>query len=126
MFHLGTHGYLLSIRTILVYIAFLNQPQIGRDAHGLSDVFRLQLLEDVLLMILHGVGVDEEGGTYLGVGETLDGELQDVPLAVAEGQRGQFVPTASGKGIDVAVAVGPVCDEDVACRLCGRQGDDAQ
>ena len=41
MFHLGTHEYLLSIRTILVYIAFLNQPQIGRDAHGLSDVFRV-------------------------------------------------------------------------------------
>ena len=60
MFHLGTHGYFLSIRTILVYIAFLNQPQIGRDAHGLSDVFRVQLLEDVLLVILHGVGVDEE------------------------------------------------------------------
>ena len=55
MSHWGTHGYLLSIRTILVYIAFLNQPQIGRDAHGLSDVFRVQLLEDVLLVILHGV-----------------------------------------------------------------------
>ena len=64
MFHLGTHGYLLSIRTILVYIAFLNQPQIGRDAHGLSDVSRVQLLEDVLLVILHGVGVDEERFAY--------------------------------------------------------------
>ena len=63
-----------------MFFAFLNQPQIGRDAHGLSDVFRVQLLEDVLLVILHGVGIDEEGGTYLGVGETLDGELQDVPL----------------------------------------------
>ena len=77
-------------------------------------------------MIFHGVGIDAERFAHLGVGETLDRELQDVALAVAEDQRGQFVPTASGKGIDVAVAVGSVCDEDVACRLCGRQGDDAQ
>lgn len=70
-----------------MFFAFLNQPQIGRDAHGLSDVFRVQLLEDVLLVILHGVGIDEEGGTYLGVGETLDGELQDVPLTFIQYQR---------------------------------------
>ena len=125
MFHLGTHGYLLSIRTILVYIAFLNQPQIGCDAHGFSDVFRLQLLEDVLLVILHGVGVDEEGGTYLGVGEALDGELQDVPLAFIQYQRRLFAPAAGGEGIDVAVSAGLVRDEDIARLGSGRQGDHA-
>lgn len=38
-------------------------------------------------MILHGVGTDEEGFAYLGVRETLDGELQDVALAVGERQQ---------------------------------------
>ena len=93
---------------------FLNQPQISRYTHSLSNVTCMQFLEKFLLMEFYSIGFNKERFTYLRVRKPLYRELENLFLAVGKNQFGLFFPASSLERIKIPVGTGRIRNNHLA------------